>query len=273
MTQLKVEPKGKTVAGATKNKILGREEARLLGVWCPFLHGLKADGWYANFLAKKMAFGIKLAPSILSADFSDLRTVLDQCARGGADYIHVDVMDNHFVPNLTIGPLVLASLRPHTHLFLDVHLMVTNVEKLIEPFVSAGADGITFHLEATTNPDEVIERIGTHGKQVGVSIKPGTPVSALDPYLSKVDLALIMSVEPGFGAQKYLSQSTQRIRELDRRLLHFNRRNQVSIEVDGGIKLSNAAMVAEAGADILVAGSAIFGSSDPVKTIQQFKRI
>jgi ribulose-phosphate 3-epimerase len=220
-----------------------------------------------------MAFGIKLAPSILSADFSDLRTVLDQCVQGGADYIHIDVMDNHFVPNLTIGPMVVASMRPHTHLFLDVHLMVTNVETLVKPFARAGADGITFHLEATDNPGDIIDMIKAQGKRVGISIKPGTPVSALDPYLDKVDLILIMSVEPGFGAQKYLSQSTERIRELDRLLLQLNRREQVLIEVDGGIKLDNAAMVAEAGADILVAGSAIFGSPDPVKTIQQFKRV
>lgn len=219
-----------------------------------------------------MAFGIKLAPSILSADFSDLRTVLDQCAQGGADYIHVDVMDNHFVPNLTIGPMVVASLRPHTHLFLDTHLMVTNVASLVEPFARAGADGITFHLEATERPEEIIELIRAQGKQVGISIKPGTPVSAIDPYLDKVDLVLIMSVEPGFGAQQYLPQSTERIRELNNRLVQIHRREQVLVEVDGGIKLDNAAMVEDAGADILVAGSAIFHAPDPVGTMRKFKQ-
>lgn len=219
-----------------------------------------------------MALGIKLAPSLLSADFSDLRTVLDKCAQGGADYVHVDVMDNHFVPNLTIGPAVVASLRPHTDLFLDVHLMVTNVETLVASFARAGADGITFHLEATDSPGNIIDLIKAQGKRVGISIKPGTPVLALDPYLDRVDLILIMSVEPGFGAQEYLPHSTERIRELDRRLRQVNLRNQVSIAVDGGIKLANTALVVEAGADILVAGSAIFGSSDPVGTMLKFKQ-
>ena len=214
-------------------------------------------------------YSYKLAPSVLSADFGDLRGAMDICKKGGAHWIHIDVMDNQFVPNLTIGPPVVKSLRKHTDKFLDVHMMVVNPEKLVEPFARAGADGITFHIEATDNPDEVISLIRSTGKQVGISLKPGTPLSAIEPYLDKVDLVLIMSVEPGFGGQGYLEGSSEKIKELKLRLNEMCL-DRVIIEVDGGVKLNNMKEIVDAGANVLVAGSAIFSEQDPIQTIKDF---
>ncbi len=214
-------------------------------------------------------FNYKLAPSVLSADFGDLRGAMDICQKGGAHWIHIDVMDNQFVPNLTIGPPVVKSLRKYTDKFLDVHMMVVEPEKLVEPFARAGADGITFHVEAAENPNEVIDLIKSTGKQVGISLKPGTPLSSIEPFLDKVDLVLIMSVEPGFGGQGYLPGSSDRIKRLKSRLNEMCL-DRVLIEVDGGVKLNNMKEVVEAGADVLVAGSAVFGVKDPVQTIKDF---
>ena len=214
-------------------------------------------------------FNYKLAPSVLSADFGDLRGAMDICKKGGAHWIHIDVIDNQFVPNLTIGPPVVKSLRKYTDKFLDVHMMVVEPEKLVEPFARAGADGITFHVEATENPNEVIDLIKSTGKQVGISLKPGTPLSSIEPFLDKVDLVLIMTVEPGFGGQGYLPGSSDRIKKLKSRLNEMCL-DRVLIEVDGGVKLNNMKEVVEAGADVLVAGSAVFGVKDPVQTIKDF---
>ena len=219
-----------------------------------------------------MSKSFKLAPSILSADFSNLQSALNICDKGGAHWIHIDVMDNQFVPNLTIGPTVVKSLRPKTEKFIDVHMMVIEPEKLVEPFARAGADNITFHIESVDDPKPIIDLIKSCGCKVGVSIKPQTPLSTIIPILEKIDIVLIMSVEPGFGGQGYLPGSSERISEI-KSLLKDNCLERVLIEVDGGIKLHNAKEVIDAGADVLVAGSEVFNSVDPVKTIQYFYQL
>tara|TARA_B100001778_G_scaffold175279_2_gene144214 strand:+ start:254 stop:916 length:663 start_codon:yes stop_codon:yes gene_type:complete len=220
-----------------------------------------------------MTSEFKLSPSILSADFSNLQLALDQCANGGAPWIHVDVMDNQFVPNLTIGPPVVKSLRSKTQKFLDVHMMVIDPEKLVEPFAKAGADMITFHIEAAADPLGIIDLIRSSGTQVGISLKPSTPVSDIEPFFDKIDLILVMSVEPGFGGQGYIDGSTERIIEIKQKLTEQCLQDRVLIEVDGGIKLHNAKEIVDAGADVLVAGSAIFGTDDPAQTIKEFYNI
>ena len=217
-----------------------------------------------------MASEFKLAPSILSADFTNLQLALSQCDDGGAHWIHVDVMDNQFVPNLTIGPPVVKSLRPNTKKFLDVHMMVIEPEKLVEPFAKAGADSITFHIEATDDPQSVIDLTKAAGTKVGISIKPATPLAEIEPYYDQIDLVLVMSVDPGFGGQGYIDGSTERIEKVKQMLIEKCVENRVLIEVDGGIKLHNAKEVIDAGADVLVAGSAIFGADDPVQTMKDF---
>ena len=220
-----------------------------------------------------MTSEFKLSPSILSADFSNLQLALDQCADGGAHWIHIDVMDNQFVPNLTIGPPVVKSLRSKTQKFLDVHMMVVEPEKLVEPFAKAGADMITFHIEATDDPLSIIDLIKSTGSKVGISLKPSTPISEIEPFFDKIDLVLVMSVDPGFGGQGYIEASTTRIIEIKQKLVEQCLQDSVLIEVDGGIKLHNAKEVLDAGADVLVAGSAIFGTDDPANTIKKFYSI
>ena len=219
-----------------------------------------------------MTSEFKLAPSILSADFSDLKSALTQCESGGAHWIHIDVMDNQFVPNLTIGPPVVKSLRPKTNKFLDVHMMVINPENLVESFAKAGADMITFHVEATNDVQSVIDLIKATGTQVGLSIKPSTELSEIEPYYDQLDLILVMSVEPGFGGQGYIESSTDRVKIIKARLKELCLQDRVLIEVDGGIKLHNAKKVIDAGADVLVAGSAVFGTNDPAQTIKDLKK-
>ena len=200
---------------------------------------------------------IKIAPSILSADFAKLGDEVKAITKAGADYIHIDVMDGHFVPNLTIGPLVIKAIRPHTNLPFDVHLMIAPVDAYIADFASAGADMITVHPEAGPHVHRSIQLIKSFGKKAGVSINPGTPVEVLWPILNEVDLVLLMSVNPGFGGQKFIEPVLEKIRavrnELDKRGL-----GHVEIEVDGGISKETAPQVIAAGANVLVAGTAVF---------------
>ncbi len=206
---------------------------------------------------------IKIAPSILSADFARLGEEVRAIA--SADYLHVDVMDGHFVPNLTIGPPVVAALRKVTDLPLDVHLMIENPDRYIADFAAAGADIITVHLEAAVHLHRTVQLIRSLGKKAGVSINPATPVSALEVILDDLDLVLVMSVNPGFGGQSFIPAALTKIdqlrREIDRRGL------RVELEVDGGVKTDNIGLIARAGADVFVAGSAVFGSSDYAATI------
>jgi ribulose-phosphate 3-epimerase len=199
----------------------------------------------------------KIAPSILSADFARLGEQIKEAAAAGADWIHVDVMDGHFVPNLTIGPPILRALRPITHLPLDVHLMIEQPDRLIPEFARAGADVLTVHVEACPHLHRTIQQIKELGVKAGVTLNPATPLNVLQEVLPDVDLVLIMSVNPGFGGQSYIPFSTDKIARL-RRMLDERGLTEVELEVDGGIKSHNVAEVVAAGASVLVIGSAIF---------------
>lgn len=213
---------------------------------------------------------IKIAPSILSADFARLGEEVQAVARAGADYIHVDVMDGHFVPNLTIGPLVVEAVRKVTDLPLDVHLMIEAPDRYIADFASAGADLITVHQEAVPHLHRTVQLIKSLGKRAGVSINPATPAATLDVILDELDLVLVMTVNPGFGGQGFIASGLAKIaalrREIDRRGL------TVELEVDGGVKIDNIGRIAAAGADVFVAGSAVFGSADYAATIGELRR-
>ena len=205
---------------------------------------------------------IRIAPSILSADFSRLGDQVGEAIQAGADFIHVDVMDGHFVPNLTVGPLVVAALRPICHsenIPIDVHLMIEKPERFIPAFVQAGADILTVHTETCPHLNSTVNQIKSFGIKAGVSLNPATPLVVLEEILPFVDLILLMTVNPGFGGQKYLPGSTERIIRM-RKTLAERRLEMIEIEVDGGISSENAAEVAAAGATILVAGSAVFNS-------------
>jgi ribulose-phosphate 3-epimerase len=199
---------------------------------------------------------VKLAPSILSADFAHLGNQIEEVTEAGADYIHVDVMDGHFVPNITIGPPVIASIRSCTNLPLDVHLMIENPGQYISQFASSGADIITVHVEACTHIHREIQLIKQSGLKAGVSLNPGTPLDFIVDILSQIDLVLIMSVDPGFGGQSFIPEIFSKISNL-RSIINDNKIN-VEIEVDGGININNALKVVNAGADILAIGTAIF---------------
>lgn len=214
-----------------------------------------------------MSKNILIAPSILSADFANLKDEIQKVELAGADWIHIDVMDGHFVPNITIGPQVVKSLRKETNLTFDVHLMIENPLKYIDSFAQVGADYITVHYEACENNiDEVINKIKSNNIKTGISIKPKTPIEVLKPLLDKIDLVLIMSVEPGFGGQKYIETSTEKIRQLKK-----ISPEKLIIEVDGGINQETAKLAVEAGADALVAGAYVYGANDVKQAINSLK--
>jgi len=209
-----------------------------------------------------------LAPSILSANFANLEKDIKEAERAGADLLHVDVMDGRFVPNITIGPCVVEAIRKITELPLDVHLMIVEPEKYIPEFAKAGADWISFHFEAATHHHRIVSQIKELGKKAGIVINPSTPVFLLEEILPFVDFVLIMSVNPGFGGQKFIESSVEKIRKLGK--LIEERDLNVKIEVDGGIKVDNVQKVLNAGADIIVAGSAVF-KGDIRENVKKFK--
>ena len=209
---------------------------------------------------------IIISPSILSADFNILGQQIKEVERSGAKYLHIDVMDGMFVPSISFGMPVIKSIRKNTDLFFDVHLMIEEPLRYIEEFVNCGADMITFHLEAAEgHVEETIDRIHELGCKAGLSIKPATPVSAIEPYMEKLDMILVMTVEPGFGGQKYIESSTEKIRQM--RQLVTSHGLETDIEVDGGISAENISVVKEAGANVFVAGSAVF-KGDIVRNVK-----
>jgi ribulose-phosphate 3-epimerase len=211
----------------------------------------------------------RIAPSILSADFARLAEEVRAVLAAGADLIHFDVMDNHFVPNLTIGPMVCQALRPHVNAPIDVHLMVKPVDRIVPDFARAGANIISFHPEASDHVDRTIELIREHGCKAGLVLNPATPLDCLDYTLDKLDLVLLMSVNPGFGGQQFIRSVLPKITEVRKRIAATGK--DIWLEVDGGIKVDNIAEVARAGADTFVAGSAIFGSKDYAATIRSMR--
>ncbi len=213
---------------------------------------------------------IKIAPSILSADFAKLGEEIKEVERAGADWIHVDVMDGHFVPNITMGPLVVEAIRPITDLPLDVHLMIENADQYVEAFANAGADYITVHVEANPHLHRTLQKIRQAGAKPGVVLNPHTPVSAIEPILEDIDLVLFMTVNPGFGGQKFIPSVLKKVKEL--KAIIDDRQLSIDIEIDGGINEETVKDAVEAGANVFVAGSAIFGKEDRESALQAIKR-
>ena len=211
----------------------------------------------------------RIAPSILSADFARLGEEVAAVEQAGADLLHFDVMDNHYVPNLSVGPLVCASLRPRTKLTIDVHLMVKPVDRIIPDFARAGANIISFHPEASDHVDRTIALIKESGCKAGLVLNPATPLSCLDHTLEKLDLVLLMSVNPGFGGQQFIASVLPKIAAVRERIAATRR--EIWLEVDGGVKADNIGEIARAGADTFVAGSAVFGSKDYAATLREMR--
>ncbi len=214
---------------------------------------------------------IMIAPSILSADFANLGDEIRNVDKAGADVIHVDVMDGHFVPNITIGPLIVQAARAVTDKILDVHLMIENADRYLESFAEAGADWITVHVEACTHLHRTIKKIQEMGKKAGVVLNPATPLSSLDSILEEVDLVMLMSVNPGFGGQSFIESTCTKIEQLKKQI--EARELQIDIEIDGGISSKTISRVAGAGANVFVAGSAIYGCQEYVSVIKELKHL
>jgi len=212
---------------------------------------------------------MRIAPSILSADFARLGEEVRAVEAAGADLLHFDVMDNHYVPNLTVGPLVCAALKPHVRMPIDVHLMVKPVDRIVPEFAKAGASIISFHPEASEHVDRTIGLIQELGCKAGLVLNPATPLAVLDHTLERLDLVLLMSVNPGFGGQQFIRAALPKITEVRRRIDRLGR--EIWLEVDGGVKTDNIGEIAAAGADTFVAGSAIFGSKDYAATLREMR--
>ena len=212
---------------------------------------------------------VKISPSILSCDYSKMGEEFERMKRCGADWLHIDVMDGHFVPNITLGAPIVKCMRKCSDLVFDVHLMISDPKKYVPDFVSAGADIITFHIESDSPVEETIDLIRSLGCKASLSVKPATPIEEVFPYLDKLSMVLVMTVEPGFGGQSFMADMMPKVTALRKEIIR--RGLDVDIQVDGGISEKNAELVGKSGANVLVAGSAIFGSEDPKKTIGSLK--